>query len=426
MRGRTRGLLPALLVALSVTLLPGSVPQLWGQDRPAEERQDVFAPFVSRLRVAVRDPQIRLTWRDSADLDRGTYRIYRHTREITTDTFPNAELIATVNPGVETYLDTPLETGRYFYAIVAADEDGTVFPIFVPFRNKTINPVAVTRLETEEDLAARVYDLEAQAQEDAIVLRFNTSRGGRRLAVYRSTLPYDQISSPRDTTLLETIDSSTRRFVDYAVPGVDYFYGIFDVALVERGTFQAEPGANVLPEPVQIPLRVSREARVAPPRQTTRPAPLPILELSGAVQDSRRMVASTVPHGGQAQPVRPATARSIESVLRNTPVPEPFAPEPVVLPPERSSDARGAARTLAQVLNTYFVTGDYATTADLLHNLLELPLSRDFERRVRFYLGQALWFDDQPRQAFMEFLAASEGSLYSETRPWIAGILDRR
>ncbi|TVR67451.1 MAG: hypothetical protein EA427_13770 [Spirochaetaceae bacterium] len=413
------------LLVLLVALLPGAIPELPGQDRPEEERQDVFAPFVSRLRVAVRDPQIRLTWRDSVDLEGGSYRVYRHTREITRETFPEAELVATVSPGVETYLDTPLEMGRYFYAIVATDEDDTVFPIFVPFRNKTINPVTVTRLETEEDLAARVYDLEAQPQEDAIVLRFNTSRGGRRLAVYRSTLPYTEIASPRDVTLLDTIDSSTRRFVDYAVPGVEYYYGLFDVALVERGTFQAEPGANVLPEPVQIPLRVSREDRVTLPRRTARPAPLPILEISGAIQDSKSMVARTVPHGGQAQPVRPATARSIESLLRGAPRTPSFTPEPLILPPERSGEGQGAARTLAQVLNTYFIVEDFSTTVDLLHNLLELPLSRDFERRVRFYLGQALWFEGHHQQAFMEFLFASEGALYSETRPWIAGILER-
>lgn len=420
MRVKTNVWALGLLVAACAVF----VPTLSGQDRPAgDERQDVFAPFVSRLRVAVRDPQVRLTWQDSADLQEGTYRIYRHNREITAGSFSDAQFVAEVDRGVETYLDTPLETGRYFYAVVATDAEGTVFPIFIPFRNKTINPVAVTRLETEEDLAARVYDLEAQAQDDAIVLRFNTSRGGRRLAVYRSTIPYHQVASPGDVTLLDQIDSTTRRFIDYAVPGVKYYYGVFDVALVERGTFQVEPGANVLREAVQIPLRVSRDARVAIPHSTTRPAPLPMLEISGAIQDSKSIVARTIPHGGRAQPVRPATARAISRLLQDAPAVASFSPEPVILPPERTGEGQGAARTLSQVLNNYFVNGDYATTASLLNNLLELPLSRDFERRVRFYLGQALWFDGLPRHAFMEFLFASDGSLYNDARPWITGIL---
>ncbi len=423
MRAKTTGIL--LFISIAIGL--GSVLPLFAQDSdPIDDRRDVFAPFVSRLRVAVRDPQVRLTWRDSVDLEEGSYRIYRHTREITADTFENAEFLDTVDRGVETYLDTPLETGRYYYAVVATEPDGTVFPIFIPFRNKTITPVAVTRLETEEDLAARVYDLEAQAQEDAIVLRFNTSRGGRRLAVYRSTVPYDQITSPSDATLLEQIDSTSGRFVDYAVPGVRYYYGLFDVALVERGTFEAVLGANVLQQPVEIPLRVTRDTRMTIPPRTTRPAPLPILEISNGIQDSHRVVARSVPHGGRAQPVRPSTARSIDRLLRDAPPVEPFDPKPVILPPERAGDGPGAARTLAQVLRNHFEKGEYATTVSLLNNLLELPLSRDFERRIRFYLGQSLWFEGKPREAFMEFLIASEGTLYSESRPWITGILEPR
>lgn len=423
MREKTHWLL-LLLFTASTSL---GILSVSGQDAPPEgERRDVFAPFVSRLRVAVRDPQVRLTWRDSRDLEEGVYRIYRHDRELTVDNFTDAEFVGTVERGVETYLDTPMEMGQYYYAVVAVDADETVFPIFIPFRNKTIQPVAVTRLETEEDLAARVYDLAAQAQDSAIVLRFNVSRGNRRLAVYRSTKPPGELTSPAEATLLEQIESTSRRYIDYAVPGVDYYYGVFDVALVQRGTMQLEPGANVLPEPVRIPLRVSREIELTIPRQTKRPAPLPILELSGGIQDDRHTVARTIPHGGQAQPVRPATVRSIERLLRSAPVGEPFTPEPVVLPPERADDGEGAARTLAQVIRNHFSAGEYPETVELLRNVLELPLSRDFERRVRFYLGQALFFDGKREQAFMEFLFASEGALYSATRPWITGILETR
>lgn len=433
MRRKNVRFLVMILTILVATGLHAQEGPPTGDAAPSQEpRQDVFAPFVSRLRVAVRDPQVRLTWRDSEDLEAGEYQIYRHRREITADTFGDATLIDSVDRGVETYLDTPLETGEYFYAVVAAEADGTVYPIFVPFRNKTIRAINVTRLETEEDLAARVYDLVAQAQDNVIALRFNTSRGGRRLAVYRSTRPFDQLESPAEATLLERLDSSTRRFVDYPVPGVAYFYGIFDTALVERGSIEIAPGSNVLATPVQIPLRVARDVQLNIPSRTTRPAPLPILELTGTLRDDQRLVAGEVPYGGRAQPVRAATTRAIDRLLRDAPQPQPFDPAPVVLPPERTNDAEdsanGAGRTLTQVIQNYFVAGDYASTANLLRNLLELPLSRDFERRVRYYLAQSLYFDGRREPAFVEFLIAADGNgaLYSEVRPWIEGILQAR
>ena len=142
-----------LVVGTVSAQTPGSDGGASGTPTFTEEDRDVFAPFVSRLRVAVRDPQVRLTWRDSDDLESGSYRVYRHTAEITQDTIDNAALVAEVDTGVETYLDTPLEEGAYYYAVIAAEESGRMFPIFVPFRNKTIRPVTVAQLETEEDLA---------------------------------------------------------------------------------------------------------------------------------------------------------------------------------------------------------------------------------------------------------------------------------
>ncbi|WP_018525507.1 hypothetical protein [Alkalispirochaeta alkalica] len=395
--------------------------------RTEEARQEVFAPFVSRLRVAVRDPQIRLTWRDSRDLPGGSYRIYRHTREITPDTFAGARLVHTAPGGVETYLDTPPEVGSYFYAVVAVDREGQEYPVFVPFRNKTIRPVRISRLDTEEDRAARVYDLVARPQDAVVVLRFSPSRGERELAVYRSLEPLLEQSDLAGATLLERIDSNTRRFVDHAIPGVAYYYGIFDTSLVERGTVEIVPGANVLTEAVQISLgeRPSPQLRLTSPPK--RPAPLPMLELSSqAVPGSHRLIVRELPHQGRPQELNPETERILARLLEGAPREEPFSPKPRILPPERDPAAEGTERTVAQVITEHFERGDYAGTTKLLKNLLELPLSQDLEARVRFYLGQSLYFDGRREPAFAEFLLASRGDLSQEVRPWTEGILRRR
>lgn len=395
------------------------------QEAPQDDiNQEVFAPFVSRLRVAVRDPQIRLTWRDSTDLSEGTYRVYRHSQEITAQSIDDAELVAEITPGVETYLDTPDEEGSYYYAVLAAEPDGRTYPIFIPFRNKTLRPVEVTRLATEEELAAEISDIRAQAQESSIVVVFDPSRNERTLAVYRSTEPFDSLDSVSDATLLDEIDSTNRRFVDYPVPGVDYYYGVFDQARIERGSVEVESGGNVLAEPVRIALRSRPVTQISVPPATKRRAPLPILRITSGIQSGNRLSTPEVPRPGTAQPVASTTQTAIEELLQRTPERERFDPEARILPRERSVEGTGVAQTLSRVITGEFSDENYARAAELLETILDIPMSTELEQRIRFYLGQALYFSDHRERAFMQFLLASESEeLYTETKPWIDGLL---
>lgn len=328
-----------------------------------------------------------------------------------------------MEPGQETYLDTPLEAGSYYYAVLAADENDRVYSIFIPFRNKTIRPVSVARLDTEEDLAASVYDIAAQSEDTAIVVRFEASRADRTLAVYRSTVPFVDQDSIEAAALLDQLPSSSRRFVDYPVPGVDYYYGIFDQTLLERGTATIEPAENVLAEPVSLALTGISDIGIADSRSRLRPAPLPVLQLANAITSDQRLAQSDVPDRTVAQALRPGAEGAIGRLLARAPVREPFSPQPVVLPADRDQTASGAPRTLAQILESQFADENWARAALLLDRLLQLPLSRDLEQRVRFYRGQALYFDGRHEPAFMELLYASDGELYPVVRPWLDGIL---
>ena len=417
------------IVGLMVVLaLVGA--NVWAQDAEAGAAEpdaldrDVFAPFVSRLRVAVRDPEVRLTWRDSADLSSGLYRIYRHSSEITQNSLDDAQLIAEVPPGTETFLDTPPEEGQYFYAVLAAEPDGRLYPILVPFRNKTLRSVQITRLDSEEDRAARVYDIEAQAQDSALVLVFEPSRSDRSLAVYRSTQPFTDFESLSAGTLIAELPSSSRRFADYPVPGVSYYYGVFDTGLIELGSVQLEENENILTSPVGIAL-TSAETQITIdiPQASKRRAPLPILQLASGIQSGERLVRADIPGGG-ARPVPPATQSAIETLLARAPERAVFDPEPVILPREQRAEGEGVAITLAQIVTGEFSAGAYRSSIELLESLLNLPLSEQMEARVRFYLGQALFLDGRHEPAFLEFLLASgEPELYTAVRPWMEGIL---
>jgi hypothetical protein len=86
------------LIFLAVGVLFCLGPAVFAQDEGTDDlNRDVFAPFVSRLRVAVRDPQVRITWRDSEDLSDGSYLVYRHTDEINQNTLDAATLSQRLN-----------------------------------------------------------------------------------------------------------------------------------------------------------------------------------------------------------------------------------------------------------------------------------------------------------------------------------------
>ncbi|MFW6229060.1 MAG: hypothetical protein ACOC2V_06335 [Alkalispirochaeta sp.] len=157
-------------------------------------------------------------------------------------------------------------------------------------------------------------------------------------------------------------------------------------------------------------------------RATKRAAPLPILQIARGIQSGDRLARNTVPERS-GRILDPETEGAIRYLLSRTPEPRVFRPEPVILPEEREVTGDGAGRTLAQLVSTDFADGNYATAADLLENLLTLPLSSTMEDRVRFYLGQALYFDGRREPAFVEFLLARNGELYQQVKPWIDGIL---
>ncbi|MFW6338309.1 MAG: hypothetical protein ACOC25_05225 [Alkalispirochaetaceae bacterium] len=405
-----------LLVLLILTPLPGV-----SQESSAEtslEDTDVFAPFVSRIRVAVREPQVRITWRDAEEID-GPYRIYRHTREISERTFENAELVATVEGGTETHLDSPPGPGEYYYAVLSESEDGDVYEIFIPFRNKTIQPAVISERLTDAEQAARVFNLSAAVVGNGIELTYDASRNGRELAIYRSTVPirgYDSLSTATRITVVESIQ---RRYVDYPVPGVPYYYGAFDTAKVEAQDLTVETGENVLRTPIQVRIDAGEPSVNLPPRVSRRGTPLPLLRLETSSVTAGSGELARIP---SPRSLDPPTREALDEILLSAGEEPPPTMEPVILPSERVADARGTAATLTEIIQDEFSEGNYQESARLLSNLLSITLEPDIAARARFYLGQSKYFTGEYRNAFLSFLLAQQ-RYHTESTPWMERIL---
>ena len=87
-----------------------------------QQVKGVFAPYVSRLAAEPAGHQVKLTWKDSTDVE-GTCVVYRHTAEITPRTAGGALVVGRVSSGVEYFLDSPPDRQESFYAVLLEECD---------------------------------------------------------------------------------------------------------------------------------------------------------------------------------------------------------------------------------------------------------------------------------------------------------------
>jgi hypothetical protein len=403
------------IAAVVVTCLLFPLPSAHSQ------QMNVFAPFASRLETQREDSTVVLAWRDSPDLADGTYLVYRHTERIDSANVDEAELLAAVDAGVQTYTDTPLSAGTYYYAVIAQDSDGNRYDVFVPYRNVTASGLVLETVATEQDLAARVTNLSAQVQEDYIVINFDASKIDRDLILFRATSPIRSAADLFDATSLGTFESTLDEVEDYPVPGIPYYYAMSDAALVKIGRIHFVPQENATTTPVQVPVSTNRIG--LPETIAPRSLPLPFLMLTSEIETGDRLGAApfTLP---QYRTASKRTAQSVQSLLETLPPIRTKAPEPVILPEDRGEGSGGEAYTLRSVLQNEFQAREWDESVGQLLSFLSIRRSDELEARGRFYLGQAYYFQGRHREAFFEFLLA-EDYFYTQVQPWLAALYDK-
>ncbi len=395
-------------------------PLLWAQE---EATGDVFSPFVSRLRAQVESNTIILSWRDTSDVD-GTYLVYRHTQEIGPANFQQAELIAEVDSGTEYYVDHPYLSIPFFYAVLAEDTDGELYELFIPFRNKTVNGVSVQSVISEEERVAEISDISTKIRNESIVLGFSNDKLDRRLIVYRNTAPISSIDDILKANLLTTIPGTAKEFVDYPVPGVPYYYGVFDAEQVKTGSFTFNTDQNVTTVPVEIPLTETTIGLNFSKSTTSRSRPLPYLLLSSSVISGEALSSPITITTPEPNVMALPTVKALAGILNTIePPPEP-TPQPVILAYDTIPHTGGEEYTLGTILNREFRRREWDATERLLTNFLSVKRSRPTENRTRFYLGQVYFFQEKYREAFLEFLLAAE-TTYVESQEWLDIVLQK-
>ncbi len=391
-------------------------------EESARNADGTLEPFVSGLRVATRDPRVRLTWREAHE-NVVLHHIYRAPVEITEETFDQAVRVGTVDAETETFVDVPSEAGTYYYAVLGETADGAVREVFLQFRNKTTQPVRIRSVAERVEPPAEIISLNVERRGDEILLRFRANRPGRNLAVFRSTGPLASLDDLAVATRIDIVDSDRRSYTDFPVPGIEYYYGIFDTQRIADGEVAFDQGRNVSQQAVALPLQAATVSRTMPEEQLPRRRPLPFLMIDETLREGTALVSSPLRLTPEPRPLEEDTIAAVEAALGPIPsTADADPPDPVILPEERLTDAKGPRFTLKTIVEGPFAAGRWEEAIDLLENLLTISLAEDVEARVHFYLGQARYFAGETRRAFLEFVLARD-AYFLETKPWIDRVI---
>lgn len=426
----TPALLAALLFSAALAFAQGAPDRSPGASAP---------PLPSRLRVAVKENLIILTWSDAKDF-KGSYAVYRSDSVPSLDGFPAMTRLGEVASGAQTYTDAPPDSKPYFYAVLGLGPEGVPFQVFVPATNVTSigiaagktaprnpaaaaqaapKPVASSPATASAPPQAFVSALAAKTKGDAIVLTYKASPKSR-LVLYRGSTPIISAADLLDASLVAAFVDKDGSFADFPVPGVDYFYALLGEEDLKAGRISIAPGVNSLSLSVQV--RASAVASgfaETPPSSRTPPLPYFLME-------DRAFGSGVAPAPDEgpplARPVSPDTEKAIAALLASSSLGKPKMPEARILPEEQGAPSGGEDYALSLIVSDRIASKDWTGAADQLRKYLSLNRGPKASARARFYLGEALAHTGSGRDAFFEFLSARE--LYPiETKPWIEYVL---
>jgi hypothetical protein len=390
----------------------------------AQESGGVFAPYVSRLRIGVKDELIVLSWEDSPDSS-GPLLIYRAQSPITSSNLPSATLVGKVPYGQGRFEDRPGPQSEWYYAILSLDESGAPYEFFLPFRNATAVGVrpespSVASLPTEAEGFVDARFLTANVESDAVVLKFGVSPSGHRLVFYRSPDPISSSLSVLSASIVSIVDDTVNEVRDYPVPGIGYYYAVIDEKRLKEGGVYIQPGANATLTPAKVEAGAFRIGlpEVSP---LSRSIPLPYRIIDNAIGSGERL--GTAYETPSSDPAGPDVEKAIDRILKLIPARKADAPSLVLVERDAAGSATGEDYTLASIVSECIVKSDWNNAISQLEKFLSIRRAETTERRARFYLGQAYAMNGKYRDALFSLLVAQE-RYYLETREWIAYCLD--
>ena len=372
--------------------------------------------FVSRVAAVPETSSVKITWQDPNDESDFRLLILRYTSEITKENVKEVKAIAVVEKGEQNYTDFPPDTSEYYYAVLIQDESGIAQDVLIAFRNKTTTAVKISEVQNNEAAKAEIKEIKAVAKSDAILLTYTASRLDRELIIYRSTSPIIENNDLVGAILIDSVSSDILSYTDRPIPGIPYYYAVFDAVSLKIGKPRLTHGQNILSVPVEIQLAdISTQTGAY---QNTRAQPLPFLQLNDSIQTGESLRSSLPFSTIETMPLSADTRVAVESLLKSKEVSLSIDPEPTILPPDVINPDNADPYALSGILTATFLNEAYEDAEIVLRSYLGIKRSEELTSRAHFYIGQCYYFLGKYREAFIEFLFA-EDIYYAESQVWI-------
>lgn len=389
----------------------------------ARGQEAASPPYVSGLAAESAGGQVRLSWKDAPGAG-GACHVYRHAEPVTALALKDARLVGRVPAGTGEFLDTPPEGSSWYYAVLVEDAGGRLYPVIIPFRNVTMAPVAAIPAGAEEPADAHVTGIRAAPSTDATgaELSFRSSSAKRDLLVFWGTSPVARAEDLLGSTSRLTIDAGQALLTVPVLAGVDYYFAVLDAEAWKLGRARLVAGENVTTAPFRLPAGPGTTGFL--PAPALRPFPLPALEVGVGVQTGAAIESAALPAQPAGKAVSAGTERAITEILQGLGTPQPGLRGQQILAAEGTPPADEEQKGLQAIVKGPFTAGDLPEAERRFRNFLGLNRRPEIEARARFYLGQALYLQDRPREAFLEFLLC-EDFLYADAASWKAACLER-
>lgn len=429
-----------------------------------EAGTESLVPFVSKLKAKAVETRIIITWHNPQNLQ-GSVLLYRHSAEIDGQNLQDADLIARLEADQESYQDNPLDDTPFYYAVLIEDSEGTIQQLFIPFRNKTSRGVGIAVVPTVESRAAQVSAIRTTIVDDAVQVDFQVANPNRNLLLFRSNSKLISTEDLIDAYAPLQLDAGTTRFIDYPIPGVETYYAVVDTELFKLGKQNLQSGQNSTDRPAVVPIEVERVALppafseeggaagpgaaesspVSPGSPSSPGTATAIRETTPAATTEAgvsRIVPSTEQTGLPATPLPylqlerrftgpqrienldPRTQAAVSRLLSSAPPAAATQTSVVILPEEKNGPKPSESASLQKIVMEQLLAGDYQGAESKLQGFLNLRRSPYTEARVRFYLGQAYYFQGLYEEALLEFVLA-QGQLYAPVKPWLESCFRR-
>ncbi len=393
-----------------VLLLTAAIHPFFGQDQVKDQKpetQDVFAPFVSRLKAVASETSILITWRDSDDL-KGANLIYRHTEEINAGNIDKADLITRIPTGIQSYVDYPPDTNTYFYALIIDQ-----YRLFIPFRNITLTGRQIKNVGALEEISSKINGIKTEVADDTIIISFSTNQPSRELLLYRSSSPLQEYTDLIGAVAY-VLDPGSTSHHDNPPAGLDYYYAVLDAEMVKMGKVDLAAGENATFTPAQIPLKEETAIESAP--QIYRGLPLPFLTISREVFSGKNLGSDfKLP---DQQKLSTAVEEAVTKILRGIVTAQPKQMNITVLEIDQAEPQGGEEYILKAIIDESLANSQYKSAESRLKNFLSIHRSDEIEARAHYYLAQTYYFQQRYQEALMSFLMAQD-FYYAKVEPWI-------